>query len=60
MEQKLEAIYVGAAAILFAVAMMGYMKMEQQLNQSMEKLQQRMGEERVVISSGGIWDGTGI
>lgn len=53
MEQKLELFYMGAAAIIFAVAIMGWMKSEQQMNQSLNVLEQRFGEERVVIESGG-------
>lgn len=60
MEQKLEGIYMGAAAVLFAVAMLGCISMEKKLNQSLQLLQQQMEEDRVVISFGGSGDGTGI
>ena len=53
MEHKLEVIYIGAAAIFFAAAVMGFIKVEQTFTDSLVALEQQTNEGRVVIRTGG-------
>lgn len=53
MEQKFELIYMGAAAIIFVTAVMGWFTMEKQLNQCLSALEWQLNDERVVMRSGG-------
>lgn len=53
MEQKLELLYIGAAAIFFAVAVLGWMETERKMHQGLEAVEHRLNEERVVIRAGG-------
>lgn len=53
MEEKLQLIYMGAAALLFVAAMIGWISVEQDLNQSLASIEQQFNEERVIIRTGG-------
>lgn len=45
MEGKLELLYMGAAAICFAVFVMGWLMQNRQVNQGLIQLEQRMNQE---------------
>lgn len=53
MEHKMELVYMGAAAIIFAASIMGWFSMEKQLNESLVIVEQQAGEDHVIIRTGG-------
>ncbi len=52
MEHKIELLYIGAAAIFFAVAIMGLMETEKQMNQCLVAVEHKLNQERIVERCG--------
>lgn len=53
MEEKIELMYMGVAAILFAVAIGFFMSSHNQMNKSLVFMENYINEERVAAEKGG-------
>lgn len=53
MEHKFELMFLGAAALLFAMSIGGWLLSDRQFEQSLYLLERHMNEERVVVEKGG-------